>query len=1071
MPVISTLGAMSSRGFGEFNQQATGKYIEDYFSTWLYTGNGSTQNINNGIGLADTAAWSTIKLRDTTSVGATGRSVSTDSSGNIYVGGTAYDTANYILLAKYNPFGSLQWQRKIFQNTSSNGRVSVDTSGNIYIVGTANNGTDNYAAILKYNSSGALQWQRKLSHPSGLGFTPNGMATDSSSNVYVIGTYGTLSFAVIAKYNSSGVIQWQRRYNVGAVTQEGYGVAVDSSLNVYTVGNNAGFSINKYDSSGAIQWQRFLDASGSGRSVTVDSSNNIYVCGVGDTNKILLARYNSSGVIQWQRTLVDSASANNAGNFITTDSAGSVYLCGTLWDGSSTYMVVAKYNSSGAIQWKRKIQQGGTNGLGITVDTSGNLYATGSANDGVGYFFTVKLSSDGTTTSGSAFVIMSESPATSATSTVSEGANSGTDAAGPAVDAAGTATDSAGTATSSTATQAAVTGGAGLVWIKGRSNSTSHALYDTVRGATKDLRSNGSDAETTQATGLTSFNSNGFTVGSLSSVNGNGSTYTSWTFREEPKFFDIVQYTGNGGTQTINHNLGSTPGMIIVKPVNAIGSWSVYHVSNGNLNVQFLNSTSGRINNPDYWNSQSPTSTVFYTGSQLNSNGTTYIAYLFANSAGAFGPDKNLPGIVCSSFSTNGSGGATISLGFEPQFLLVKSQVNDDGAGWRIYDTIRGMTLSGYKILYANTSDLETVTGSTSSYVAPTSTGALSVAGLSPSESYICMAVRRSPMKVPTDATTVFNPVIYTGNGAANRQVSTTSRPDVTLWASRTRTVYADNYLFDRLRGVASAASGAQGGGFQTNTTAAENANANFQISALNNNSVTFGPSSGSGGFNYSPGLDGVLWNFTRAPGFMDEVCVTAFEDGTLIAHNLGAVPELIFAKNRPTAGGNWMGFANIGGTAYGHALNTTSAFGNLGLTASTYIKSTTIDPIAITNAGGGGQKGSNSPTAIYLFASCPGVSKIGTYSGTGATQTISCGFTGGARYVLIKRTDSTGDWWVWDTARGMVAGTDPRLPYNSTTAEANANWVYTTTGGFQIVTSDATVNASGGTYIFLAIA
>ena len=98
-------------------------------------------------------------------------------------------------------------------------------------------------------------------------------------------------------------------------------------------------------------------------------------------------------------------------------------------------------------------------------------------------------------------------------------------------------------------------------------------------------------------------------------------------------------------------------------------------------------------------------------------------------------------------------------------------------------------------------------------------------------------------------------------------------------------------------------------------------------------------------------------------------------------------------------------------------------------------------------------------------------MSKVGTYTGTGATQTISCGFTGGARYVLIKRTDSTGDWWVWDTARGMVAGTDPRLPYNSTAAETNANWVYTTTGGFQIVTSDATVNASGGTYIYLAIA
>jgi hypothetical protein len=106
-----------------------------------------------------------------------------------------------------------------------------------------------------------------------------------------------------------------------------------------------------------------------------------------------------------------------------------------------------------------------------------------------------------------------------------------------------------------------------------------------------------------------------------------------------------------------------------------------------------------------------------------------------------------------------------------------------------------------------------------------------------------------------------------------------------------------------------------------------------------------------------------------------------------------------------------------------------------------------------------------------YLFATCPGVSKVGSYSGTGATQTIDCGFTGGARFVLIKRTDSTGGWYVWDTARGMVAGTDPSLLLNSIAAEVNANSVYTTGVGFQIVSTAAGINASGGTYIFLAVA
>ena len=106
-----------------------------------------------------------------------------------------------------------------------------------------------------------------------------------------------------------------------------------------------------------------------------------------------------------------------------------------------------------------------------------------------------------------------------------------------------------------------------------------------------------------------------------------------------------------------------------------------------------------------------------------------------------------------------------------------------------------------------------------------------------------------------------------------------------------------------------------------------------------------------------------------------------------------------------------------------------------------------------------------------YLFATCAGVSKVGKYTGTGATQTISCGFTGGARWVMVKRTDSTGDWYVWDTARGMVAGTDPSLTMNNVAVESNANSVYTTTGGFQIVSTAADINASGGTYIYLAIA
>jgi hypothetical protein len=108
-----------------------------------------------------------------------------------------------------------------------------------------------------------------------------------------------------------------------------------------------------------------------------------------------------------------------------------------------------------------------------------------------------------------------------------------------------------------------------------------------------------------------------------------------------------------------------------------------------------------------------------------------------------------------------------------------------------------------------------------------------------------------------------------------------------------------------------------------------------------------------------------------------------------------------------------------------------------------------------------------------YLFATCAGVSKVGSYTGTGTTLQVNCGFTAGSRFVLIKRTDSTGDWYVWDSARGIVSGNDPYLLLNSTAAEVTStDYIDTYSAGFEISsTAPAAINASGGTFIYLAIA
>jgi hypothetical protein len=107
-----------------------------------------------------------------------------------------------------------------------------------------------------------------------------------------------------------------------------------------------------------------------------------------------------------------------------------------------------------------------------------------------------------------------------------------------------------------------------------------------------------------------------------------------------------------------------------------------------------------------------------------------------------------------------------------------------------------------------------------------------------------------------------------------------------------------------------------------------------------------------------------------------------------------------------------------------------------------------------------------------WLFATLPGISKVGTYIGNGSEVTVDCGFSTGARFILIKASSGTGDWFVFDSARGIVAGTglDPALRLNITSAEiTNTNYVGTHPSGFQVF--NAAVNTSGTTYLFFAMA
>lgn len=225
-----------------------------------------------------------------------------------------------------------------------------------------------------------------------------------------------------------------------------------------------------------------------------------------------------------------------------------------------------------------------------------------------------------------------------------------------------------------------------LVWIKNRGGATSHALYDTTRLATKQLSSDTTGDEATSSTGLTAFGSNGFTIGTSTLVNTSGTQYVAWAWDESPQDgLDIVSYTGNGSNRTISHNLGVAPKMLIVKARTTAGAdqgWPVWHTSIANTTYLQLNSTSATATGADYWNSTSPTSSVFSVGTNaaVNANNDTYIAYCFAEIEGfsKFG-----------SYTGNGSAdGPFVYCGFRPRWVLVKRY--DGGAeNWILNDSAR----------------------------------------------------------------------------------------------------------------------------------------------------------------------------------------------------------------------------------------------------------------------------------------------------------------------------------------------------------------------------------------------
>ena len=600
-----------------------------------------------------------------------------------------------------------------------------------------------------------------------------------------------------------------------------------------------------------------------------------------------------------------------------------------------------------------------------------------------------------------------------------------------------------------------LSGKGGLVWLKWRSGSNAfgHALYDSERGVTKELKSQTSGAESTENR-ISSFNSSGFTLTSNTETNLSANKYVSWTFRKAPKFFDIVTWTGDGTVRNIPHNLGCAVGMIIVKPTNTNSPWIVYHKNgaattySGAETFGYLNITNAWTDSAAPWNNTEPTDAVFTTtGSSTNVSGRSYVAYLFADNSAE---DAEEQMIKCGSCVIN-SADAVVDLGWQPQFVLIK-EYNVAGS-WKMVDTMRGMGVNREAnqgtLLLANSSNLEETNNgpvlTPSGFAFPYAGGNAVANGTA----FIYMAVRGPMMVEPDAATDVF--AVAAGDGA-NPPYEPGFRVDMALQKVLTS---GDGGYLSRL---------AQGEQIWPSATNAHGAASWAKFDYMD------------GWLDGSTASTHYSWMWERAKGFFDEVVYIGNATPNVghrlnVPHALGVAPEMLIHKRRDSTS-SWQVLHKDAGGGY---LENTSAFytsaNGATVDMADYVTSTTFSIGNWVNAWNNNSSGS--AYLVALFATLDGISKVGSYTGNGSSQTIDCGFAAGSRFILIKRTDATGDWYVWDSVRGIVAGNDPHLALNTSGAEVTTDdSVDPDNSGFIVNQNSATnINVTSATYIFYAIA
>ena len=657
-----------------------------------------------------------------------------------------------------------------------------------------------------------------------------------------------------------------------------------------------------------------------------------------------------------------------------------------------------------------------------------------------------------------------------------------------------------------------------LIWIKSRDTTGDHVLagQHLVDSGYTNLDSSATRTGGTETNYVKSFLDNGFVLGNSGYVNGSGNDYIGWNFLKTPGFFDVVTFTGNGSTQTISHNLGSVPAMMIIKDISRTEDWMIYHhsLSSAYGNPYPAEQLRLRLNEPDsspsadpsMWNNTAPTSTEFSVGNSSNTNhyGDEYVAYLFADN-----PSNE---IKCGSYLGNAVGGGSpavpnqIDCGFRPKFVLIKNVASS--TDWLIFDeqlnnywlkanntgsesfspdlqvafNDNGFSLpTGFHyvnqdntehIYLAIGSPKETISNTqltlTDTTVSKVSDGSLVSGSTIDQVLTVGETVQADTTITNTVNAAVFDAVQYTGNsthtGSGIEQVITTGIDNTQksmIWF-KNRNNNVDHSMFDTER------TPPDHRWLRPNTSGVELDSAAVLKDRTTTGFTAVHPTNGSGVGTVNPsGEQMVAWNFRAAPGFFDIQTYTGISEGAAnqsqtISHDLGSEPGMIILKAIDDGSAWFVYHKELEDNTWIRLNENWVKSGPLTGVIPPTQSSTEFNIGADTSI-----NKLNKNYVAYLFADTPGKIKCGTYTGThSTTQTIDCGFEPG--FVLIKATDRASDWVVTDYK--LMASGQYFHPNNDQELKTNGI-VGSASNGFTVASGSGDVNNNGTTHVYMAIA